>query len=258
MANITYRQLITPEEFLQAVQLQREVWGLRDADLLAAHSLRVFIHVGGVVLGALDGDQLVGFTAALPRRNGDQWSLWSDMMGVHPNYQRLGIGIQLKLNQREWALAHGYPAIGWTFDPLQRGNANLNIRRLKTTANVYHVNLYGVFDDNLSAGMRTDRLEVNWTLNEERRSNEVQINSDMPFLLSSDENGDLNTAEATDTSYYRVEIPMHIVSLKQSNIQKAREWQLKLASVMQSAFSNGYSVVNFVTVNDRCWYVLSK
>ncbi len=258
---ITFRPMTLPEEFEQAVTLQKDVWGMADADVLAVHTLRVFNHVGGVVLGAFDGDAVIGFAAALPRAGG---RIWSDIMGVHPAYQGRGVGVRLKFMQRDWALSNGCTVIGWTFDPLQRRNANLNLRRLGGAAHVYHENFYGPMNDSLNSGMHSDRLEITWNLESARVMAAAGGNQhhtdelEAPFLLSEDADGAFQTAAPGAAPRCRVEIPYVISTLKQVNLPKARDWQQRLADTMKRAFSDGYAAVDFVTTSDRCWYVLQK
>ena len=62
--------------------------------------------IGGHVFGAYDGEQMVGFCFAIPGvKPGGVTYLHSHMLGVLPEYRNAGIGRQLKLKQREEALA---------------------------------------------------------------------------------------------------------------------------------------------------------
>ena len=63
---IVVRKCETIEEFQTCVQLQREIWGMADIDLIPARSYAVQTHIGGLVLGAFDSDRLIGFVNATP------------------------------------------------------------------------------------------------------------------------------------------------------------------------------------------------
>ena len=52
------------------------------------------------------------------------------MLGIHPDYQSMGIGKKLKEEQRKFAKEMGYDLITWTFDPLESRNAYLNVSKL--------------------------------------------------------------------------------------------------------------------------------
>ena len=68
-AAISIRALTTQKEFADAVQLQREIWGFNDLELLPVRLFVVASKVGGQTLGAFDGDRMIGF---LPRHSGSQ------------------------------------------------------------------------------------------------------------------------------------------------------------------------------------------
>ena len=157
--DIVIRQLIDMVDLSATVDLQKAVWRMQDVEVSSPHTLRAIVYSGGAVLGAvarrhshvvarrhnhgLAGEQLVGFCFGFGTlRDGEHW-LWSHMAGVHPDFQGKGIGHQLKLAQREWALGQGYRWMAWTFDPMQAGNANFNFNRLGVTARRYSVDHYG-------------------------------------------------------------------------------------------------------------------
>src|SRR5688572_28867986 len=128
-----FRVLQTVDELQQVVDLEIEVWGLDPRDAVPMNIMRPLTMHGGVIIGCYDNERLVGMSLAFPARHNNRWILWSHMAGVHPNAQGQGIGLGLKLAQRQWALEHGYREMRWTFDPLQRGNANFNLRLLGAT-----------------------------------------------------------------------------------------------------------------------------
>ena len=66
-----------------------------------------------------------------------------------------GLGRQIKLFQREDALARGFELIEWTFDPLEIKNAYLNIEKLGAIARRYTVNQYGITSSPLQGGLPT-------------------------------------------------------------------------------------------------------
>ena len=110
------------------------MWGYSDGDLVPR---RVFIladRIGGQVIGAFDGDVLVGFAMSLPGLRDGRPYLHSHMLAVLPEYRNAGLGRRLKLAQRDDALARGIDLMEWTFDPLEIKNAHLNIARLGAIA----------------------------------------------------------------------------------------------------------------------------
>lgn len=255
---IEYIHLSTIEDLNKVIDLQRIIWGMDDIDLTPIHYLRMNLRNGGIVLGAKDGDEIVGFVIGLPARKYGEWVIWSDIAGVSPAYQGQGIGKQLKLIQRDWAIENGYKQIRWTFDPLQRRNANFNLNVLRAIGDVYEENVYGEIHDSLNAGMKTDRLEAAWNLLDEHLStipSPISIN-DGRFILAYRE-GELITAEISDEDHlYFVEIPFDLVAHKKNNMKQLQEWQMTLRQTLQQAFAASYVADQFVVENDRCWYVL--
>ena len=75
--------------------------------------------IGGQVIGAFDGDTLIGFAMSLPGYRDGKPYLHSHMLAVLPQYRNAGIGRRLKLAQRDDAIARGFDLMEWTFDPLE-------------------------------------------------------------------------------------------------------------------------------------------
>ena len=90
------------------------------------------ISEGGMAIGAFDGDRLVGSVYGFATHQPEV--LHSHYLAVDPEYRRSGLGVALKHRQREWCLANGRTSMRWTFDPLQLGNAHLNLRSLRAVA----------------------------------------------------------------------------------------------------------------------------
>jgi predicted GNAT superfamily acetyltransferase len=156
------------EELEACVQLQKEVWGFNDIDIVPARVFLVASKIGGQVIGAFRGDELVGYALSIPgNRNGHVY-LHSHMLAVKEGCRNLGLGRKLKLAQRDDALEKGIELIEWTFDPLEIKNAYLNIVKLGAIARRYNINQYGSFSSPLQGGLPTDRLVAEWWLRSDR------------------------------------------------------------------------------------------
>jgi predicted GNAT superfamily acetyltransferase len=165
---ITVRPLHSLEEFQRCVQIAREVWA--DAELETEPHVTYVIaeHTGGQVLGAFDGETMVGFTKAYVGLHDHTPYLHSHMAAVLPTHRDRRVGRQLKLFQRDDALRRGFRLIEWTFDPLETKNAHFNINRLGAISRRYIPDFYGVTTSPLHRGMPTDRLLVEWQLDSPR------------------------------------------------------------------------------------------
>jgi GNAT superfamily N-acetyltransferase len=122
------------EDFRACVALQKEVWNFTDAELVPLRMFVVADKVGGQVMGAFDGNTLVGFALSVPGTRSGHIYLHSHMLAVRKDHRNSGLGRRLKMMQREEALARGIELIEWTFDPLEIKNAYLNIEKLGAIA----------------------------------------------------------------------------------------------------------------------------
>jgi predicted GNAT superfamily acetyltransferase len=170
-AGVHVLPLHAPAAMREVSRLLDEVWG-RDPDagtILAPEALTAIVHAGGQVSGALRDDRLVGATAAfLGRGETGELFLHSHVTGVLPGDEGRGVGRALKWHQRAWALERGIGRVRWTFDPLIRRNAVLNLVVLGAQAVAYHEDVYGRMFDARNAGAPTDRLVVDWDLSAPR------------------------------------------------------------------------------------------
>lgn len=253
-----YRVVTDISTLEKVVDLEIAVWGIDPRDAVPSSIMHAIVENGGVLLAAEDGDNLVGLCLGIPARRANDIYLWSHMTGVHPGYQARGIGYGLKQAQRDWALANGYSKICWTFDPLQRGNANFNIHQLKAQSNIYHINYYGEMSDGINAGLPSDRLEAAWLLNTKQTVPAIHDpDTQVDFLLSADINSfPQQTKVALQHAVLYIEIPGDIGKLKRANLSLALEWRLAVRDAMQQAFEQGFSIVDFVSLGDRHAYVL--
>jgi len=156
------------DEVRACVALQKEVWNISDAELVPLRLFVVAEKIGGQVMGAFRGKELVGFAMALPGLRGSRAYLHSQMLAVREQYRNHGLGKRLKLCQRDDALARGLELMEWTFDPLEIKNSYLNLERLGAIARRYSRNQYGPTSSPLQGGLPSDRLVAEWWLKSPR------------------------------------------------------------------------------------------
>jgi predicted GNAT superfamily acetyltransferase len=150
------------------VELEFQVWGFRERDVVPSQMYVVAAKTGGQVLGAFVDEKMAGFVLAYAGIRDGRPYLHSHMAAVLPEFRNLGIGRRMKLAQREDALARGISLIEWTFDPLQTRNAYFNICRLGAVVRRYLLDVYGSTSSPLHAGLPTDRLVAEWHLESQR------------------------------------------------------------------------------------------
>ena len=82
--SIEIRALTTLDQFERCVVLQLEVWGYSDGDVIPRRVFIVAQRIGGQVIGAFDGDTIIGFAMALPGYRDGYPYLHSHMLAVLP------------------------------------------------------------------------------------------------------------------------------------------------------------------------------
>ena len=155
------RELTTPEEFEACMTLQRDGFGWTDVELMPLRFFVVSRHIGGLVLGAFEGAETVGFLSAIPGLRDGRPYWHSHILAVSSSRRNSGIGTQLKFAQKEQALQRGIRLIEWTFDPMMSRNAYLNIEKLGVIVRRYYPSFYG---------KDRDRLVAEWWLDRQRPS----------------------------------------------------------------------------------------
>ena len=214
---ITIVDLVTEEQFREAVGVQTTIWGFSDIDLLPVRFFVVASKIGGRVFGAYDCGRMVAFCLAIPGLKADGKAyLHSHMLGVLPEYRNTGLGRRLKMHQREDALARGIELIEWTFDPLEVKNAYFNIARLGAIVRRYTRNQYGITSSPLTGGLPTDRCVAEWWIARPRVRGAV--------------------AEG-------VRLPLEIGAIRREDPERARGIQAELADQFDAAFARGLAVI---------------
>ena len=218
-------------EFASCVEMQRIVWQFSEVDLTPVRSFVITAHSGGFTYGAFstEDDQLLGFAHALPAfdRNNRPY-IYSHMLAVLPEWQDAGIGLKLKLTQRDHARVSNLTPVKWTFDPLQSRNAYLNVVKLGGVVRQYFPNYYGnQSTSSLHRGLDTDRLFVEWWVQSQHVANAL-VGQVRP-----------------DDAVAAVEIPYDIEAMKKRNMDAARAWQLKARAGFNKCLSDGLYCAGF-------------
>jgi predicted GNAT superfamily acetyltransferase len=261
---VRYTDLTALEEFRQVETLESEIWG--PIDLVPVPILAVTVRRGGILVGAFDQERLAGFVYSFPalRPGHSQASHWSHMLAVHPDYRGTGLGRDLKLVQRERALALGIDLIEWTFDPLMALNAHLNFVRLGVVVEEYEENVYGESASPLHGGLPTDRFVCQWWIRRphvHRRVNPAGVPLathslvDAPVVNRAVRPGIWPAPGGYDKERVEprllVRIPGGFADMLAGAPDLARQWRLESRAVFQHYLSRGYRVVDFASDRDR-------
>ncbi|MGE5321247.1 MAG: GNAT family N-acetyltransferase [Actinomycetota bacterium] len=227
---ITIRKCNGIDEFKACVALQKEVWQFDDLDVVPLRMFVVSEKIGGQIIGAFDGDHLVGFAFSIPgTRNGHSY-LHSHMLAVRESFRNYGLGRRLKLAQRQDAIGKGFELLEWTFDPLEIKNAHLNLARLGAIARRYSVNHYGYSSSPLQGGLPTDRLVAEWWVQSKRVTSLLEKGVAPQFKVEK-----------------RISVPAQIYAWKASDAErgKAAEVQKRNRQEFLDSFRSGLAVLSY-------------
>jgi chorismate synthase len=268
---ITIQPILKPADYDALEQIQLAVWGMSEIELIPGRFMHALQHNGASLLGAYDGDKLVGFVLGVigtmeglhdrvDQVAAARLQMYSAILGVLPDYQEHDVGYQLKLAQRDFALRVGIRLVTWTYDPLQSRNAWFNFGKLGVISNRYLRDFHGPMGG-LNAGLPTDRFEVQWWVTSNRaRSrtgkrrrplsldalvgggavlvNQTSFNeADMPVPA-----GDF---EDVSTRMILIEIPADFTAVKAHDMTLAARWREHSRQLFETYFQRNYTATDF-------------
>lgn len=234
ISNISIREINDVAEMRDVEELQKEVWGIPDLDVVPMTQLVAAKEAGGVLIGAFDGSALVGFVYGFPSFERGQLAHHSHMLAVKPAYRNFDLGRRLKLAQRDHVIAQGIELISWTFDPLQSLNAHFNFNKLGVIADRYLLDFYGRDAASFLHQTGTDRLWVSWFISRER------------------------AAPIAGGDQVVIEIPPDINALIEHSPETAMKWRAETRRAFTDALKAGYIVTSFVRDHEVGKYLLTK
>jgi len=234
ISDIRIREIKGQAEIRAVEELQKEVWGIPDLDVVPLTHLVAVKEAGGVLIGAFDGATLVGFVYGFPSFERGQLAHHSHMLAVKPEYRNFDLGRRLKFAQRDHVKGQGIELISWTFDPLQSLNAHFNFNKLGVIADRYLPDFYGEDAASFLHQTGTDRLWVSWFVSRER---EDPIAGEDQIVI---------------------EIPSNINALMQHSPETALKWRADTRRAFTEALKAGYIVKSFVRDQNVGKYLLTK
>ena len=192
--------------------------------------LQAMVHSGSYLTGAFIDNNIVGAAFAFPATN-DGLHLHSHMTAVIPDFRDKGVGYALKLDQWNWAKKNNYSYLSWTFDPLVRRNAKLNLVKLGVNISAYFPNFYGEMPDALNAGDESDRLMVSWSTDtDEPKARQLIAHPEPDDIL--------------------IAIPEDIVAIRSKDQSASMKWRWQVRDQFLAAFERNGKVVGFSTNNE--------
>ena len=224
-AGVTIHAVDEHQGIADARRIFDEVWPpLEGGTQLPPNLFIALLHAGGYACVAYAGGTPVGATMGFL---GEGNHIHSHMAGVVESHRNQHIGTAMKLHQRAWCLDRGIGTIIWTFDPLVKRNARLNVTKLGVDVEGYEPDYYGEMPDAINAGDPSDRVFAVWRLGSDaaRRALTERIPSVNP------------------TPHDRIiAIPDDIVGIRQHDPVEAQRWRMEVRTRMMAALDEGFVV----------------
>ena len=224
-SEIKIRPLLTIEDQSMGRAVFDHTWAMDAGTEITPNLLQAMVHSGAYLSGAFIGNECVGAAFAFPATTGGL-HLHSHMTAVLDKYRDRGVGYLLKIDQWYWAKKNNYKEITWTFDPLVRRNAKLNLLKLGADIASYHPNFYGDMPDALNAGDESDRVLASWKVFGDKPVSRIEIAEP----LASD---------------ILIAIPEDIVAIREKDLAENLKWRHKVRDQFVDAFAIGGKVVGF-------------
>lgn len=218
--------------------------------------MRALSHAGNYVAAAYQNGQLAGTSIAF-LSDPPGTSLHSHITGALGSR---GVGLALKLHQRQWALDRGLSRITWTYDPLIRRNAHFNLTKLAAMPEEYLPSFYGDMSDAINSGDETDRVLAVWRLSDPPA---VAAASGIPHRVEPppaagyalrDEDGK-PVIGSTRAPFLLVQTPADAERLRQDDPGAAKAWRLAMREVLSKLLADGAHVIGF---HNKASYVVER
>ena len=227
MSELRITRLTTQVEFEGCVDLQQKTWQYSAGEILPRRVFFLAEKLGGHVLGAYDGEKLVGFNLGLPAQRRGMGYIHSQMLAVLPDYRNSGLGRSMKLAQRNLAMEQGINVVEWTYDPLEIKNSFFNLSRLGAISRRYVADFYGASSSPLQGGLPTDRLYAEWWV---RSSHAERVLAREPMQ---------------ERVLQRVAVPAQIYAWKAEGDRRAQKTQTMLRTKLQQHFAEGLCILGY-------------
>ena len=248
---IEYKKIFKENELRGLIHLGAKIsWGFSESEAtLPYHTLITILQSGGVIFGAFLEGEIIGYSISTIALK-EEFSLYLYMLGVSDNHTSKGIGQQLFLKNKEYAIKKQMNSIYWSFNPFDPSAANLYLHKLNAVIKkpIFY-NMYGIEDN----GLPTDRflavLEISPNIKKRTVNNLFPKN----FQIDSSLINRLGQFNLNNHNNIAIEFPFSL-----NNIDM-KEFTLKFR-VLFDKYLKIFIIVDFVRLKNekKCYYILKK
>jgi predicted GNAT superfamily acetyltransferase len=261
--SIEYLEITDPLYIPECVAIQKEIFGLSDADMYPSSFFNLIIrkeHPIGMLVGCFEvnGDKkrLVGLITLLADTGTK--SFYSLFIGLIPEYRDGMHGYNLSLAAKKYAQQKGITTLYSIIDPLESNiiklYLHLKVKFIKYINNPYKLDSHSV------TGI--DKVISEWDLNSDLTSRKTDNKVKLLFQEAIDKYSiveDTNCIEET----FLIEIPDKYMEMLQNNEAEADKWRHKTRILFTEYMNNqGYAITDFVSgkINKqkKIYYLLQK
>jgi predicted GNAT superfamily acetyltransferase len=259
---IEYRKLTSPDDFSQCIDLQRSLFGLSDIDIVSPLILQLIARENpsmGFLSGAFNvdekGQELIGFAVSMATLHKD--SIYLPIIGVKPQYRNQGIGINILLKLREFALNKKIDFINWVFEPLESKLGCFYVNSLGAIGVHYQEAICHPKKTNEEDHISADKILFKWDLKtfssyDRNRNRSKELLSVYP-IASKD--------HKPRSPFVLVEIPIDFNLLKNEDITTAKNWRQNTREIFTHYINHhNYIIYDCLTIeenlNKKSFYLL--
>jgi predicted GNAT superfamily acetyltransferase len=244
-AGVELEPLESLEDASAITSVMLSTWGAHQE--VPRELIRALQESGNIPWGAFHNGRIVGYVLGWLGRDDEGVHVHSHMLAVDGDWRSRGVGFALKLAQRAAALDHGIRIIRWTFDPANAENAHFNLAKLGASADAFHRNFYGVMDDALNAGERTDRLVARWDLDARGAGGAADEGFVVVDREGPEDRPAPGTVSAPSSGPALVRIPASYRELRAADRDLGERWREAIAAGIEASLGAGLRATGFTT-----------
>jgi predicted GNAT superfamily acetyltransferase len=231
---LVIKKLHTYEELKEVATIRSEIWP-NDGEVALDHMKFISCH-GGIILGAYQEEQLVGYIYSFPGYRANKVYLILQNIGVLPAYQHQKIGEALMQALKQEAQNLGYEEIVWTFEPLESVNAYVYLHKMGAITSEYIKNCY----EDERNDFPIDRLLTRWDLTNSEQTPIEQLETIIAQSHKVPFDEEVDITDFADHSYLLIPVPAQFKAFRSRT--EVHGWRFFTRSIFCQLFTHGWEV----------------
>jgi predicted GNAT superfamily acetyltransferase len=247
---ILIKRIHTFDELKEVATIRRELWP-NDGEVALDHMKFISDH-GGIILGAYQDNQIVGYVYSFPGYQPNKVYLILQNIGVLSAYQHQKIGESLMQYLIKEAKNLGYREIIWTYEPLESVNAYVYLHKIGAVSSEYLKNCYEDDENGLSIDRFLTRLDLTDSKQESLSISPALIKKSymIHYAMESSDPAhlELNFANLERYPYVLIPVPSNLQSIRSR--KELHGWRTFTRSLFFQLFKHGWEVFDLMKNED--------